>query len=558
MREVLFPILKKHLARCQFPEAPAIALEPPKVKDHGDWSTNAALVLAKNLGRAPRDVAEVLAESLREETSCFAKVEVKGPGFLNFFLHNDLYYQAMRGLVDGEGHLRLSRYGAGKRVLVEFVSANPTGPMHVGHGRNAVVGDCLSRLFAAVGYEVVREFYVNDHGVQIQTLGKSGAHYHLARTQVGGVVAELPEDMYRGVYLQELVEQYQEEIAPFRDQPLKIGKILGVALLEAIRQDLARLEICFDHYFSESSLYESGQIDSALESLRQKGHTFEQEGALWFKSTDFGDDKDRVLIKGDNTYTYFTPDIAYHKDKMERGFDLYVNVMGADHGGYVPRLKAGVEALGYDPDKLEVLLMQMVSLRRGEDRVAMSKRSGDYVTLREVVDEVGKDATRFFFMLRSHNAALDFDLELAKRESSENPVYYVQYAHARLCSLFQKAKEAGHEIPEDLSSIDLSPLALAEELELIKALLTYSDVLETAVQLREPHRVAFYLLELTKIFQNYYTRAKTDERYRIVGGNPAHTLAKLALLKLLRQVLSSGLGILGVSAPERMNREDAP
>ncbi len=558
MKEVLFPILKKHLARCQFPEAPAIVLEPPKVKDHGDWSTNAALVLAKGLGRAPREIAEVLAESLREETDSFAKVEVKGPGFLNLFLHNALYYRAVNHCVDASGQLKLPRSGAGKRILVEFVSANPTGPMHVGHGRNAVVGDCLSRLFEAVGYEVVREFYVNDHGVQIQTLGKSGAHYHLARTQVGGVVAELPEDMYRGAYLQELVERHEAEIAPVRDQPLRIGKILGVALLQAIREDLARLEICFDHYFSESSLYEAGQIDSALEALRQKGHTFEQDGALWFKSTDFGDDKDRVLIKGDNTYTYFTPDIAYHKNKMERGFDLYVNVMGADHGGYVPRLKAGVEALGYDPDKLEVLLMQMVSLRRGEERVAMSKRSGDYVTLREVVEEVGKDATRFFFMLRSHNAALDFDLELAKRESSENPVYYVQYAHARLCSLFQKAQQAGYEIPKDFASLDLSPLQLPEELELIKVLLTYGDVLENAAQLREPHRVAFYLLELTKVFQNYYTRAKSDERYRILSGELQGVRAKLALLGLLRQVLCSGLGILGVSAPERMNREDAP
>jgi len=556
MKTILSELISQHLQKLGLPAPAEIVLDEPKVKDHGDMSSNVAMVLAKAAKQKPQEIATALAKSLAAETSLFEKVEVKGPGFLNFFLKPSAYQESLKSLW-ADGHtLKQVNVGKGLRVLVEFVSANPTGPMHVGHGRNAVVGDCLARLLEATGYRVTREFYVNDHGVQIKTLGHSGCHYHTAMTKIGDVEAALPEDVYRGQYLEDLVNELKDSIAAIKQDPLAVGKLLGVELLEAIKEELLRLGIVFDHYYSESSLYDGGKIDEALAVLKKNGLTYEQEGALWFKTSDYGDDKDRVLIKSDNTYTYLTPDIAYHKDKFDRGFDLYLNVMGADHGGYTQRLKAAVAALGHDPEKLQFLLMQLVNLKRGGEVVNMSKRSGDYVTLHEVIDEVGKDATRFFFMMRSHNASLDFDLDLAKQQSSENPVYYIQYAHARMCSIFRKAEEAGYPSAEALGQVDLSPLNLEEEVTLIKALLGYHDMLAGAVQVWEPHRVAFYLLDLAKTFQNYYTRGKGDDRYRVLSPQREITLAKLYLVKTLREVFRAGLDVLGVSAPESMTREE--
>ncbi|MDX1386318.1 MAG: arginine--tRNA ligase [bacterium] len=551
MKDALAGLISRHLKKINIEPPEQIQVEIPKVKDHGDFSTNVAMVLAKSVKQAPRELAQELLDSLERESDWIKKIELKGPGFINFFLKNSAYQHALTGIWEN-GKIKLPCMGKGKKILVEFVSANPTGPMHVGHGRNAVVGDSLARLLGAVGYEVTREFYVNDHGVQIKTLGHSGSHYHTVLRQVGDVEVALPDDMYRGEYLEKLVDKLHDQIGKIKKDPLKIGKMLGEEILHIIREDLDALEVRFDHYFSESSLYESGEIDAALEQLKKTGNTYEQEEALWFRSSEFGDDKDRVLIKSDNTYTYFTPDIAYHKDKFDRTFDLYINVMGADHGGYVKRMKAAVQAMGYNPQQLEFVLMQMVSLVRGGEKVAMSKRSGEYITLREVVDEVGKDAARFFFMLRSHNTHLDFDLELAKEQSSENPVFYVQYAHARMASIFRKAAEAGHAAPDAQAAIDLNPLQLPEEVDLIKKLLEYPDVLVSAAQGREPHRVAFYLLELAKIFQNYYTKGKTDSRYRVIQEEANTTQAKLYLILSLQAIFRMGLEILGVSAPEEM------
>lgn len=552
MKEQLAKIIGEHLQRLGLTPPENLVVEEPKAKEHGDLATNVALVLAKAAGKPPRDLAADLAASLEQESGLIEKIEVKGPGFINFFLKESAFQSGLASLWQGKS-LAMPTVGKGVKVLIEFVSANPTGPMHVGHGRNAVVGDTLARLLQAVGYAVTREFYVNDHGVQIQTLGRSGGHYHQILTQVAGVTAALPDDVYQGEHLEELVKNFADEIAPIHEDPLAVGKFLGIHLLEAIKKDLADLQVYFDHYFSESSLYSTGQIDDTLEALKQLGHTYSHEGALWFRSTDFGDDKDRVLIKQDNSYTYFTPDIAYHRDKFSRNFDRYINVMGADHGGYVGRMKAAVQALGFDSEKLEFVLMQMVSLLRKGERVAMSKRSGDYVTLREVVDEVGKDAARFFLLLRSHNTHLDFDLELAKEKSNDNPVYYVQYAHARMCSIFRKAKEeGGYPGPEALEPEALDNLNLPEEIQLIKLLLAYSDTLVQAADLREPHRIIFYLLDLAKTFQNYYTQGKTDARYRVIGPDRETTLAKLFLVKSLQAVFASGLEILGVSAPKSM------
>jgi arginyl-tRNA synthetase len=556
MKATLQQIVSDHLRELEINPPETIVVDHPKVKEHGDFSTNVAMVLAKVLKTKPQDLAQRLASSLSKEKDYFEKVEVKGAGFINFFLKSGAYHRALQEVWEDHQSLIKPNVGHSKRVLIEFVSANPTGPMHVGHGRNAVVGDCLARLMETCGFAVTREFYVNDHGVQIKTLGLSGSHYHSVLTQVDGVQVALPDDMYKGAYLEELVSRLQDKIIPVKDNPMAIGKVLGVELLEQVKEELRRLNISFNHYFSESSLYENGEIDAALERLKANNMTYERDGALWFKTSDFGDDKDRVLIKSDNTYTYMTPDIAYHKDKFDRHFDLYINVMGADHGGYVKRLKAAIAALGYNPDQLKFLLMQLVQLKRGEEVVSMSKRTGDYVTLHEVIDEVGRDATRFFFMMRSHNVTLDFDLELAKQKTADNPVFYIQYAHARMCSIFQKAIEAGYEAPEKIFDVDLEGLVLPEEMDLIKTVLTYPEVLEGAVEQLEPHRVAFYLMELAKLFQNYYTRAKTDDRYRVISSHRETTLAKLYLIRTLREVFRLGLNILGVTAPERMIREE--
>ncbi|MCE9624088.1 MAG: arginine--tRNA ligase [Deltaproteobacteria bacterium] len=536
MKSILSNIIAKHLEGLGLPQPAEIVLDEPKAKEHGDLSSNVALVLAKAAKQPPPKLAAQLAESLGRETEIFEKIEVKGPGFINFFLKPTAYHASLKSLWQDPNALKKLDLGRGTRVLVEFVSANPTGPMHVGHGRNAVVGDCISRLLEEVGFEVSREFYVNDHGVQIKTLGHSGCHYHTVMTEVRGVEIALPEDVYKGQYLEDLVTELKDRIAPIKHDPLAVGKLLGVELLETIKEELLRLNIVFSRYYSESSLYDGGKIDEALAVLRASGLTYEKEGALWFKTSEYGDDKDRVLIKSDNTYTYLTPDIAYHKDKFDRGYDLYLNVMGADHGGYTQRLKAAVAALGHNPDKLEFLLMQLVNLKRGGEVVNMSKRTGDYVTLHEVIDEVGKDAVRFFFMMRSHNATLDFDLELAKQQSSDNPVFYIQYAHARMSSIFRKAEEAGYPSAEALGEVDLTPLQLEEEITLIKTLLAYPEMLKGAVQFREAHRVAFYLLDLAKTFQNYYTRAKGDDRYRVLTPHRETTLAKLYLVKTLREV----------------------
>lgn len=552
MKHQIEQIIRQHLRRLEINEPPIFVVEAPKAKEHGDLATNVALALAKSLKKNPREFAGQLAKSLEQETDLVRKVEVKGPGFINFFLQ-DAAYQRSLATLWRDSQIKMPDVGEGQKILIEFVSANPTGPMHVGHGRNAVVGDTLARLFEAVGFKVTREFYVNDHGVQIQTLGRSGGHYHKVMAQVGGVTAALPDDGYQGEYLEQLVKKYADEIAPIHEDPVAVGKFLGLHLLQEIKNDLSKLDVSFDHYFSESSLYESGEIDEALETLKKSGHSYSQDGALWFRSSDFGDDKDRVLIKKDNSYTYFTPDIAYHLDKFQRSYDKYINVMGADHGGYVGRMKAAVAALGFDPEKLEFVLMQMVSLVRKGERVAMSKRSGDYVTLREVVEEVGKDAARFFLLLRSHHTQLEFDLELAKEKSNDNPVYYVQYAHARMCSIFNKAvKEKKLPPEEEIGPMGLDKLVLPEEITLIKQVLNYSDTLIQAAQLREPHRIIFYLMDIAKAFQNYYTQGKSDPRYRVLGEDQEKTLGKLFLLKTLKNVFASGLAILGVSAPEAM------
>jgi arginyl-tRNA synthetase len=557
MREKVIKILQDTLTHCihegllSLEELPEITVEKPNLPEHGDFATNLALVLASRVKKKPREVAELIVKNLRDPSKVLSSTAIAGPGFINFKLSPHAYQESLDEILRQKEAYGRINLGKGQRVLIEYVSANPTGPMHIGHGRNAVVGDVLARLLAFCGYEVSKEFYVNDHGVQIQTLGRSGIYYVKKFTHPEKEIPPPPADSYQGLYLEELVKTHLDRLQTINDDPLQVGKELGRELLDQVKEDLSLLGIQFDHFFHESTLYESGEIELSLHELKEESYIFKQDEATWFRSTAFGDDKDRVLIKKDGTYTYFTPDIAYHRNKYERRFDLYFNIWGADHGGYIPRIKASMEALGHDPDRLHVILVQMVNLKRGSERVQMSKRTGSYVTLREVVTEVGPDAARFFFLLRSSNAQLDFDLELAKKQSPDNPVYYIQYAHARIASILRKASSGGIDLNQ-IAEADLTRLILPEELDLIHQLVLYPEVLEEAAKNFEPHRVTFYLLEVAKVFQNYYSRAKSDRRYLVVSENQEDSRAKLALVNALKIVLMSGLNILGVSAPEVM------
>lgn len=561
MQLKLIQILKSTLSHCiekkLFPldAIPEVEVSKPARKEHGDYASNVALTLASSTGRKPRDLAEIIIQNLQDPHQVIQKTEVAGPGFINFFLSSKAYQETLREILNKKENYGKINLGKGKKVLIEYVSANPTGPMHVGHGRNAVVGDVLARLLSACGFQVSKEFYVNDHGVQIQTLGNSALYYLEKVKNSGRTIPPPPEGSYQGLYLQELVEKHVKRLEDCEGDALAAGKEMGKDLLEKIKEDLSEMKIAFDHFFLESSLYDSGQIEKALHNLKEAGYLFEQEGATWFRSTAFGDDKDRVLIKSEGSYTYFTPDIAYHRNKFERRFDLYINIWGADHAGYVPRIKAAMEALSYDPEKLKVITIQMVNLKRGNERVQMSKRSGTYVTLREVVDEVGSDAARFFFMLRSANAQLDFDLDLAQKQTADNPVFYIQYAHARICNIFGKAREAGF-ILDSLEKADLSALVLPEELDLIHQITEYPDILAEAATNYEGHRVGFYLLDLAKALQSYYSRAKSDVRYKVLTEDKKATLSKLALLKAIQIVFQSALQILGLNAPEYMKQEE--
>ncbi len=561
MQKKIIKILQASIQKCihqqvlPLEDLPEIVVTKTTQKEHGDFSSNIALVLASRVKKKPHEIATLIQQNIEDPEKILVRVDKAGPGFLNFTLAAKAYHEILQEILHQKENYGRLTIGQGEKVLIEYVSANPTGPLHIGHGRNAVVGDVLARLLTHCGYQVSKEFYVNDHGVQIQALGRSALYYIQKLTHSEQDIPPPPPDTYQGLYLEELIKAHLPRLQAFGKDPLQLGKEVGRELLDQIKQELAGLHIEFDHFFHESSLYESGEIEQALKDLKEEGYLFVQEGATWFRSTAFGDDKDRVLIKKEGSYTYFTPDIAYHRNKYERRFDLYLNIWGADHGGYVPRLKAVIEALEYDPQKLKVVLIQMVNLKRGAERLQMSKRAGTYVTLNEVVSEVGADAVRFFFMLRSASSQLDFDLELAKQESAENPVYYVQYAHARIASIFRKAKAGGVSL-DFLEKTDLSSLTLPEESDLIQQLVEYPQVLEEAAREFEPHRLVFYLLDLAKVFQTYYSRAKSDTRYRVISENSSQTLAKLALLKSLKIVLGSGFSILGVSAPEEMRQAE--
>jgi len=521
-------------------------VEIPKNEAFGDYSTNVALVLKGKVGKPPREIAQSFSEMLNQEEN-FSKLEIAGPGFINFWVAEDFYRKNLKDLLEkGDDFFKLD-LGRGQKVLVEFVSANPTGPLHIGHGRGAAYGDSIARLLSQTGFSVVREYYINDQGTQMHTLGKSV--YLRARELVGEKI-EFPEDGYQGTYIYDIaklaLEKYPNLLSLPEDEAIALCRDLAVeVILEDIRKDLENFRAHFDSWYSERSLFERGVVARVLRLLEEKGLIYEKDSALWFRAKDFGDEKDRVLRKSTGDYTYFASDIAYHYEKFfERGFDLCLNLWGADHHGYVPRLKSAMKALGVPEEKLRVILIQMVNLLEGTELKSMSTRRGEFVELKELISEVGTDAVRFIFLSRSSDSPLDFDVELTKKQSQENPVYYVQYAHARICSVFAKAEEKG--IKTNFLEANLALLQEKEELKLLKLIDSFDDVLESSALQLAPYKITYYLMDLASAFHDYYTK------YRIIQDDTELMQARLALCEGVRKLLRLGLDLLGVSAPEKM------
>ncbi|AIQ44579.1 arginine--tRNA ligase [Paenibacillus sp. FSL R7-0273] len=529
-------------------ELPAIALEVPKDKAHGDLATNAAMQLTKIAKRNPRQIAEAIIEHLDTASASIEKAEIAGPGFINFTLSKSYLYPVI-GLVteQGDNYGRIET-GKGKKVEMEFVSANPTGSLHLGHARGAAVGDALCNVLDFAGYQVTREYYINDAGNQVNNLCKSIEARYL---QELGQPAEMPEDGYHGEdikgFAKDLVAEKGDtllELTP--GDRAAFFRTYGLTKeLNKIKRDLERFRVNFDIWFSETSLYENGQVLRSLDELRDRGEVYEQDGATWLNTTKYGDDKDRVLIKNDGTYTYLTPDIAYHNDKYERGYDTMINIWGADHHGYIPRMKAAMSALGNDPEKLVVLIAQMVSLFQNGEKVKMSKRTGKAVTMEDLMEEVGLDAIRYFFTMRSMDSHLDFDMDLAISTSNENPVYYVQYAHARICSIFRQAEEQGITVPA-MDQIDFSKLTAVHEYDLLRKIGELPAEIAIASESYAPHRLIRYVYDLAAQFHSYY------KAERVITDDAAQTVARLALLGAARTTIANVLRLVGVTAPERM------
>jgi arginyl-tRNA synthetase len=529
-------------------QIPPLVLELPKQREFGDLASNIAMHWAKAAKKPPRVIADAIVKNIEDPEGMLARIDVAGPGFLNFTFSPKFYYQSLRDLVAGkDAQLDL---GHGKKVQIEFASVNPTGPLHVGHGRVAVIGDVLARLHEATGFNVEREYYVNDAGNQMDNLGLS---VYARYRELFGDSCELPEGGYPGEYVKDIAAEIKNKQGDkFLSQSQEAAldffrRYSGDSLLATIRRQLSDFHIRFDSFFSEKAMRERGEIAEAIRLLRDRGLVYSKDGAEWFQSTAFGDDKDRTVTKSDGELTYFAADIAYHRNKLERGFGKLINIWGADHHGYVPRLKASLRGLGYDDSILRVLLVQMVQLTRAGEPVRMGKRSGEFVALQEVLDEVGGDAARFFFLMRKTDSHLDFDLDLAKQQSSDNPVFYVQYAHARVASIFEQAHRNG--IPWDaaeIGAIALERLQLPEEIELIRRMAQFNDVLEECVRELEPHRMVFFLLDLAGEFHRYYNRT------RILSEDRELTSARMLLAQMVQLTVRRGLTLLGINAPTKM------
>jgi arginyl-tRNA synthetase len=527
---------------------PEVVVEKPKEEKFGDFSTSVAMGLSKSERRKPYEVAEILSRHLQSSEENIASVKIAGPGFLNLTMKPIFFLERLVKVSEQGDQYGSSNAGQGKKVLLEFVSANPTGPLHVGHGRGAAVGDMLGRLLDKAGYDVSTEYYINDVGNQMNTLGRSTWARYL---ELQGKANEFPADYYQGDYIKGIARDIKnkhgdEFLNETEDQVLPFFREYALAsVLDGIKKDLSDFDVSFDRWFSEKDLYDQKLVDTAVNWLREEKHVYDKDGAVWLESSKFKDEKDRVLIKQSGEKTYFCSDIAYHKNKIDRGFEWIVDLWGADHHGYVPRMESALKAMGYDESVFKVMLIQFVSLKRGGEKVSMSTRSGEFETLADVIKDVGLDATRFFFLMRSSDTHLDFDLELAKKESADNPVFYIQYAHARICSIFRKATENRIKLL-DSADIDLSPLKNEEEFVMIKKILTFGEIVEKSAELLEVHRIAFYLQDLVGTFHRYYSRN------RIVSEDHALSSARLFLMNCLRITIRNGLSVMGVSAPDRM------
>jgi arginyl-tRNA synthetase len=558
------------------PEGHALKLERTRDSRHGEFATNVAMLLAKQVRMNPRELAQSIAGRI-PASDMVAKVEVAGPGFLNFFLRQDAYRRIISTILDEAAAYGRMRPANRKRILLEFVSANPTGPLHIGHGRGAAYGDALANLLQTAGHEVVREYYVNDAGRQMDILALS---IWLRYLELCGHEYPYPPNAYQAEYVRDIaarlfrdhqrayaatLDDYMSDSGPVTDDEDRIDRlieaaktILGTdryahvfdaglnAILQDIRIDLEEFGVKYDNWFSERSLNGAGQVDSCISQLREQGKIYTEGGALWFRSRDYGDEKDRVVERDNGQKTYFASDIAYHHNKFQRGFDILIDIWGADHHGYIERVKGALTALGHDASSLEILLVQFATLFRGGKKIQMSTRSGQYVTLRELRQEVGNDAARYFYLTRKSEQHLDFDLDLAKSRSSDNPVYYIQYAHARICSVLLQMKERGLQYDHGSGPEKLDGLAEEHEITLLKSLALYPEIIEAAAERYEPHQIGFYLYNLANDFHSYYN----SHQFLVADEKLRH--ARISLILATRQVLQNGLGILGVSAPEQM------
>jgi arginyl-tRNA synthetase len=543
--EIRAAVIKANLATEE--QIPDVILEIPKEKAHGDYSTNMAMQLTRVAKKAPRMIAEAIIEHFDRSKASIEKMELAGPGFINFYMNNAYLTDLIPTVLEAPDKYGETTVGGRQKIQVEFVSANPTGDLHLGHARGAAVGDSLCNILDKAGYEVSREYYINDAGNQINNLAYSvEARYF----QALGLDKAMPEDGYHGADIigigktlaEEFGDKYvnvaaEERFEFFREYGLKYE-------MAKLQKDLEDFRVRFDVWFSETSLYKNGKIDEALEALRKNGYIYEEDGATWLRSMDFGDDKNRVLIKQDGSYTYLLPDIAYHKDKLNRGFEKLINIWGADHHGYIPRMKAAIQSLGYDREALEVEIIQLVHLYKNGEKMKMSKRTGKAVTMRDLVDEVGLDATRYFFAMRSADTHMDFDLDLAVSESNENPVYYAQYAHARICSILRAGEEQGIHVD---SSADFSLVASEKEIDLLKKLGEFPQAVGEAAVKRMPHRISNYIFELASTFHSFYNAEKVLD-----PEHPERTKARLGLVKAVQVSLRNALALIGVSAPEKM------
>ncbi|EGQ3266679.1 arginine--tRNA ligase [Staphylococcus pseudintermedius] len=546
VKQTLIQEIEKSIQQANIVESiPEIKIEIPKDTKNGDYATNIAMVLTKLAKRNPREIAQLIVDHLDTEAAHVKKIDIAGPGFINFYLDSSYLNAVIDQALELDTQFGRVAESKNKKILVEYVSANPTGDLHIGHARNAAVGDTLCNILDAAGYDVTREYYINDAGNQITNLAKSIEARYLQHL---GQKAEMPADGYHGQDIKnigaDLAEKQPNLMDLSDDERLKTFRQLGVDYeMAKLKQDLADCNIHFDNWFSETSLYEKGEIKAVLERMKENGYTYEQDGATWLRTTDFKDDKDRVLIKKDGTYTYFLPDIAYHYDKFQRGNDNLINLFGADHHGYINRLKASLETFGVDSGRLEIQIMQMVRLMQDGEEVKMSKRTGNAITLREIMDEVGIDAARYFLTMRSADTHFDFDMALAKEQSQDNPVYYAQYAHARICSILRQAEAQGYQVEK---GADYQTITNDKAIELLKKVAEFEPMIEGAAEARAPHRVTNYIQDLAAHFHKFYNAEK------VLTEDQAKTKAHLALIDAVRITLRNALQLVGVTAPEQM------